>query len=132
MVIDTSAFVAVLYGEPERARFNELIVASPRCLVSAASYVETGIVLTSRYGPLGYHQLLVFVTQAGIVVRPVDQEQADLAVGAYARYGKGRHEAGLNYGDCFSYALARVTGEPLLFKGDDFVATDIEPVWRPR
>ena len=125
MVIDTSAILAVLQNEPERDALLHSIVEAPVLRMSAASYVEAGIVLESRFGGLGVHQLILFISQADIQIDYVDREQAEYALAAYRRYGKGRHAAGLNYGDCFSYALAAAKEEPLLYKGEDFSKTDI-------
>ena len=124
MIIDTSAIVAILADEPERHEFNRLIAESTVRHMSAASFVEAGIVMSARHGRAGVHELKLFVTSASIVVMPVDEDQAHVALDAFQSYGKGVHPAGLNYGDCFSYALATVTGEPLLFKGNDFGLTD--------
>lgn len=128
MVIDTSALVAILSDEPERRRFNEQIEADPRRLLSAANLLETSMVIESRYCNAGGRQLDLFVHQACINILSVDVQQIEIARLAYRHYGKGRHPAGLNYGDCFAYALARATGEPLLFKGNDFAQTDIAVV----
>lgn len=125
MVIDTSAIVAILSDEPERPAFNEQIITATRRLLSAASYTEAGIVLTSKHGRVGGHYLSLFVARAEIDVCPIDRDQAEIAIEAYERFGKGRHLAGLNYGDCFAYALSRATNEPLLFKGQDFIHTDV-------
>lgn len=125
MVVDTSALLAILQNEPERGEFVRRIVAASSAKLSAAGYVETGIVLAARYGQAGVHQLMLFITRAQIDVVPVDEEQAELAVDAYLRFGKGRHQAALNFGDCFAYALAVQTAEELLFKGTDFAATDL-------
>jgi ribonuclease VapC len=126
MVVDTSALIAILLDEPEAARFGRLIATTPRCVMSAGSYVEFGMLAASRRG---YDAATVDAAlerwQLGIM--PVTPAQARLALGAFHRYGKGRHAAGLNYGDCFAYALAKERGEPLLFKGDDFARTDIVP-----
>jgi ribonuclease VapC len=134
MVIDTSAFIAMLTDEPERRRLVEAIEAAESRLTSAATFVETSLIIESRYGPDGLRDLDLFLARAGIELVPVDGEQAHAARRAWSRFGKGRHRAGLNYGDCFSYALAMTAGEPLLFKGDDFVHTDVTPVspgsWR--
>ena len=127
MVIDTSAILAILEDEPERHRFNVLIASAPTRQVSAATCVEAGIVVTARHGRVGLHDLMVFIARASIVIAPVDPAQANIALDAYTSYGQGIHPAGLNYGDCFSYALSRVSGEPLLYKGDDFAQTDIVP-----
>ena len=125
MVIDTSALVAILLAEPGHERLNERIVIDSRRLVSAATVVEAGIVLLSRRGGHNEPLLDVFLHDAGIEIVPVDTEQARLARDAFRRFGKGRHSAGLNFGDCFAYALSAVTGEPLLYKGDDFDRTDV-------
>lgn len=125
MVLDTSALLAILANEPERRAFNEAIEAADARRMSAASFVEISIVVESRYGSDGIRDLDLYLERAVVEVVPVDVEQAKIARGAFRRYGKGRHRAGLNYGDCFSYALAKVLGEPLLYKGDDFPHTDL-------
>ncbi len=125
MVLDTSALLAILQNEAERASFITNIVEAPVCRISAASYVEAGIVMQSRNGRAGLHQLMLFLSRANVSIEPVDKEQAELALEAYHRYGKGRHKAALNYGDCFSYALASAKEEPLLYKGTDFSLTDL-------
>jgi len=96
--------------------------------MSVATFVELSIVIESRYGAEGQRDLDQFIERARIELVAVDLEQAKLARVAFSRFGKGRHEAGLNYGDCFAYALARVLGEPLLFKGEDFSRTDVQSV----
>ncbi|MDP9053400.1 MAG: type II toxin-antitoxin system VapC family toxin [Acidobacteriota bacterium] len=125
MVIDTSALVAILQGESERRSFLELLDAADARRISAATFVEISIVIESRYGAEGLRALDRFLSRAQIEVRPVDPEQAELARGAFSRFGKGRHRAALNYGDCFSYALAVSLAEPLLCKGFDFKQTDV-------
>ena len=127
MVIDTSVLLAILQDEPERRSFNEAIEAADSRVMSVASFVETSIVVEVRYGVEGLRDLDLFLDRAGIELAPVDVEQAREARLAFSRFGKGRHPAGLNYGDCFAYALARVRREPLLFKGEDFSQTDAEP-----
>jgi len=127
MVIDTSALLAILLDEPERRSYNESIEAADSRAMSVATFVEVSIVLEARYGAEGLRALDRFIERAGIDLAPVDLEQARVARDAFSRFGKGRHTAALNFGDCFSYALARVLGEPLLFKGDDFSQTDIRP-----
>jgi ribonuclease VapC len=127
MVIDTSALVAILLNEPERRAFNQAIEAAEARRMSTATFVETSIVIESRFGAEGIRDLDLFVERAGIDLVAVDAEQAQVARRAFSRFGKGRHPAGLNYGDCFSYALATVFGEPLLYKGDDFGRTDVIP-----
>lgn len=131
MVIDTSALLAVLLDEPERRRFNEAIEAAASRAMSVATLVEVSIVIDSRFGGEGVRDLDLFVDRARIELAAVDLEQASVARRAFSRFGKGRHAAGLNYGDCFAYALAIVRGEPLLFKGEDFVRTDVAPAVPP-
>jgi ribonuclease VapC len=131
MVVDTSALLAVLQDEPERRSFNEAIEAADSAALSVASFVETSIVIEARYGADGLRALDRFIERAGIVVAAVDLEQGKVARDAFSRFGKGRHPAALNFGDCFSYALARVLGEPLLFKGEDFARTDVARVEMP-
>jgi ribonuclease VapC len=125
MVIDTSALVAILQDEPERRAFIEAIEAADTRLVSAAAFVEISLVLEARHGAEGVRDLDLFLERAGVEVVPVDEEQAHAARRAFARFGKRRHRAGLNFGDCLSYALAMARGEPLLFKGDDLARTDV-------
>jgi ribonuclease VapC len=125
MILDTSALLAILRDEPERPSFNALIEAAASRAMSAATFVETSIVIGARYGGEGLRDLDLFIAKAEIALVPVDIEQAHAARDAYLRFGKGRHSAGLNYGDCFSYALARTFGEPLLYKGNDFSQTDV-------
>lgn len=125
MVIDTSALVAILLDEPERADLVAAIgAADGRCL-SVASFVETSIVLHARSGVEAVRHLDRFIDRAGIEVAPVSVAQGRVARDAFERFGKGRHPAGLNFGDCFAYALAVERDEPLLFKGDDFAKTDV-------
>ena len=128
MIIDTSALLAILQDEPERRGFNEAIEMADSRRVSAAAFVEASIVIESRFGADGLRALDLFMERAGIEVMPVDVEQARAAREGFMRFGKGRHAAGLNFGDCFPYALARVLGEPLLFKGADFARTDVVPL----
>jgi ribonuclease VapC len=125
MVIDTSALVAILDGEPERRAFIETIEAGDSRHMSIATLVESSIVIEARHGAEGLRDLDRFATRAGIELVAVDVEQGQIAREAFSRFGKGRHRAGLNYGDCFSYALAVFLGEPLLCKGDDFIHTDL-------
>lgn len=126
MVIDTSAVLAILQNELERRKFNEAIETADTRSMSTASFVESSIILESRYGADGVRDLDLFISKAQITLAPVDAEQAQLARQAFREYGKGRHPAALNFGDCFSYALAKSLDEPLLFKGEDFSRTDIE------
>jgi len=128
MVLDTSALLAILQDEPERRRFNEAIEGAHQVVLSTASFVEASIVIEVRYGAEGARDLDLFIERAGIDLVPVDTAQARAACRAYSRFGKGRHRAGLNFGDCFAYALASVRREPLLCKGDDFRHTDLAVV----
>jgi ribonuclease VapC len=125
MVIDTSAIVAILLGEPEAAEFAAAIEQDPSLLLSAASLLEASIVIETRKGDEGARDLDLLIYRAGIQIVAVDAEQAEVARLAWRRYGKGRHPASLNYGDCFAYALAKTSGARLLFKGDDFSRTDL-------
>lgn len=125
MVIDTSALVAMLTDEPAAGRFEAAVGADPVRLMSTASYLETAIVIEARFGEPGGRELDLWLHRAAVDLVSVDTDQADTARVAYRRYGKGRHRASLNYGDCFSYALAKVSGQPLLYTGDDFTHTDI-------
>ena len=130
MVLDTSAVLAILQDEPERRSFNEAIESVESRSLSVATLVEVSIVIEARYGAEGMRHLDRFLDRAAVRVVPVDLEQGQLARQAFTRFGKGRHAAGLNFGDCFSYALALVLGEPLLCKGEDFPRTDVT-VYRP-
>ncbi len=131
MVIDTSALLAILRGEPEAPLFEAAVEADPVRLVSAGSLLEAAIVVEARYGPTGGRELDLLVHKAGIEVVPVTPEQVELGRHAFRTYGKGRHAAHLNYGDCFAYALSKHSGEPLLFKGDDLARTDVQRVPLP-
>lgn len=129
MVIDSSALIALLLGEPETAAFVSAIAVASRRLLGALAYLETAIVMVSRSGPAARERLDWLLTELGIEIVPFAQDHAALAISAFQQYGKGTgHPAGLNFGDCFSYALAKYLGEPLLFKGNDFAQTDIEIV----
>ncbi len=125
MILDTSAMVAILYREPEAPALVQLIHDADLCRISVATYVELSMVVENQLGPEGVRQAEAFFRRAGILVEPVTIDQGELARQAFLDFGKGRHKAGLNYGDCFSYALAKATGEALLFKGGDFAQTDI-------
>ncbi len=127
MVIDTSALVALLLDEPERAAFAAAIEADPKRLVSALTLVEAGIVLEARLGQPGADALDLLLQRADIQIVAVDREQAEIARRAWRTFGKGNDPAGLNLGDCFAYALAVAAAEPLLFKGEDFRRTDVPP-----
>ena len=128
MIIDTSALLAVLYQEEDALYFVEAIAAAPDPQMSAANFLEAAINIDMFGDAEASRQLDAFIRRAGIEITAVTFDQAQIARQAYLDFGKGRHPAGLNFGDCFAYALARETGEPLLFKGDDFGKTDI-PVY---
>jgi ribonuclease VapC len=126
MVLDTSAIVAILENEPERERFVRLVADDDACLLSALSRVECTCVVEGRKRDAGRAELDLFLREAAIEITAVTADQAGSACEAFRRFGRGRHPAGLNVGDRFAYALAKVTGEPLLFKGKDFSKTDID------
>ena len=128
MVIDSSALVAMLANESEACVMAEAIAADPKRLVASVSVLETGIVIESRYGPAGGRELDLLLHRCRMDIVPLTAEQVELAREAYRRFGKGNHSAGLNLGDCATYALSRSTGEPLLFKGNDFSQTDLSLV----
>lgn len=128
MVIDTSAIVAIARREPDAPAYHQAIDADPTRLLSAASLLEASIVLESRFGEAAGHDLDIMLHRVSVHVVEVTLEQVEVARHAFRKFGKGRHPAGLNFGDCFSYALSKVSGEPLLFKGDDFAKTDVEAV----
>lgn len=125
MVVDTSALLAILRDEPERRLFTEALEDAGHTVLSAASFVEASIVIEARFGAEGLRDLDLLIAKAGIEIAAVDAEQAQIARQAYRRFGKGRHPASLNFGDCFAYALAEARQEPLLYKGEDFTRTDI-------
>ena len=132
MVIDTSALVAILLGEPEAEPFALAIAGDPKRLISTFTALETAIVIEAKKGESGGRELDLLLHQARIEMVPMTAEQFEIARSAWRRYGKGRHPAGLNIGDCCSYALAKCADEPLLFKGDDFSQTDIKMAyWNP-
>ncbi len=125
MVVDTSALIAILQQEPESRSFIEMLDAADSRRMSVATLVEISIVVEARYGAEGLRDLDLFTSRAGFEFVPVDAEQGRVARGAFSRFGKGRHRAALNYGDCFSYALTMVSGEALLCKGAEFMYTDV-------
>lgn len=125
MILDTSAIAAIFFAEPEAARYTQIIHDAERCLISAATFLELSIVIEGQIGTDAVRQCDMFFRRAGIIIEPFTVEQAHLARQAFHDFGKGRHAAALNFGDCFAYALAKITGEPLLFKGGDFKRTDI-------
>ena len=126
MVIDTSAVLAVLFDKPESPSIRQAIEDDPIRLMSSGSFLETAIVIEARFGEHGGRELDLLLHTAKIEIGSVDRDQAEVARQGYRRYGKGRHPAGLNFGDCFGYALSRCTGEKLLYKGNDFSRTDVE------
>lgn len=126
MVVDTSAVLAILLAESDAEKYARAIDDSPECRMSAASYLEAALVIDSRGDAVASRELDRFFRRAGIRIEPVTLEQAQIARQAYRDFGKGRHRAGLNFGDCWSYALAKSVDEPLLFKGAAFSETDIE------
>jgi len=128
MVIDTSALAAIFFNEPERGKFLSAIISAPSRLVSTAIVIETEIVVESRLGDAAGRELDLFLIRGNFQIVPVDAEQAELARSAWRRFGKGRHPAALNFGDCFAYALAKWSGEALLAKGTDFSQTDVTVV----
>lgn len=132
MVIDSSAVIAILIREQEAESFEAAILADSLRYISAGSLLETSIVLESRLGDKASSMLNLFLLRIGIEIVPVSVVQVEIARLAFRHYGRGRHKAGLNFGDCFSYALAKVSGEPLLFKGADFGLTDLALVMPPR
>src|ERR1700693_5708752 len=112
MILDTSVLVAVLYGEPESDRYIRLIHAAERCLISAGSFLDLSIVIERQTGPEVARQCDMFFRRAGIIIEPFTVEQAHIARQAFHDFGRGRHPAGLNFGDCFAYALTKTSGEP--------------------
>lgn len=131
MVIDTSALVAILFDEPDRSGLTRAIEADPVRLVSAATVPEASMVVETRRGEPAARELDLLLHRAQARTVEVTARHAELARSVWRRYGKGRHPAGLNYGDCFPAALALATGEPLLFVGDDFARTDLQAVTLP-
>jgi ribonuclease VapC len=125
MIVDTSALLAIFLAEPERKRFLDAITKAETRCISAVNVLETGIVLEARRGEAAGREFDLFLHQAQFEVVPTDSEQVEIARVAWRKYGRGRHPAGLNFGDCFAYALAKVMDEPILFKGDDFAQTDL-------
>jgi ribonuclease VapC len=125
MIIDTSAILAVLFNEDDAEDYAHLIAKSDTRRMSAATFVETAIVVETQTTASGSRQLDAFMRLADIAIEPVTEEHAHIARQAFIDFGRGRHPAGLSYGDCFSYALAKATGETLLFKGKSFSKTDL-------
>jgi ribonuclease VapC len=125
MVLDSSAVIAILFDEPERRAFTLAIERDPRRLISASNLLECALLTEARRGEAAGRELDLLLHRADVHAVPVDAEQVELARSAWRRFGKGRHPAALNFGDCFAYALSAATGEPLLFKGEDFARTDV-------
>ncbi|MGH9480503.1 MAG: type II toxin-antitoxin system VapC family toxin [Terriglobales bacterium] len=125
MILDTSPLVAILANEPDSERYVGAISRAPRCRISAGNFLELSIVIEGQFGDGVLRQCDALFRRVGITIEPVTAEQAYLARQAFHDFGRGRHAAGLNFGDCFAYALAKTSGEPLLFKGEDFKKTDI-------
>lgn len=126
MVLDSSALLAIFLGEPERKQFLDLMLQAGKRLVSAGNVLETGIVLEAKRGEAAGREFDLFLVRMKIEIAAVDAEQIEIARSAWRSFGKGRHPAALNFGDCFAYALAKSLGEPLLAKGRDFALTDVE------
>jgi ribonuclease VapC len=127
MVVDTSAVIAILFGEPETELFVQALVHDPKKMISAFNALECAIVLEARKGEAAGRELDLLLHRARIEIIALNSDQVELALAAWRTYGKGNHPAGLNVGDCCAYALAKYSGEPLLFKGKDFSQTDIRP-----
>jgi len=125
VIVDTSAVLAILFAQPDAERYARAISNAPVCRMSVATFVEISIVMESQTGDRGSRQWDQFFRRAEFALEPVTEEQAYAARQAWSDFGKGRSPAKLNFGDCFSYALARTLGEPLLFKGADFSRTDV-------
>ena len=131
MIVDTSALIAILRDEPDAARYVEALAGASSVRMSAANYVEAAIVVDANRDPVLSRRLDDLLVAAEVSVEPVTKEHADIARAAYRDFGKGSgHPAGLNFGDCFSYALARASGRPLLLKGEGFSRTDVESALR--
>lgn len=126
MILDSSAIVAVLRNEPESPRFTKAMATAEGISTSAVSYVESAVVIESGGDAIASRRFDDFFRVSQVVIEPVTVRQAKIAREAYRDFGKGRHKAGLNFGDCFAYALAKDLDEPLLFKGTDFRHTDVE------
>lgn len=132
IALDSSAIVAILKQESDAGLIARALAEERRLLMSAGSYIECAIVISSKLGDRGMEEFRALLAHLRVEIVPVDERQALLGVEAHRRYGRGSgHPANLNFGDCFSYALAKSRNLPLLFKGDDFVHTDIEPALKP-
>ena len=132
IVVDSSAIMVILKLEEDAARIGACLIQAERRWTSVASYIECGVVLSRHFGRDGLARLPELMARAGIETVAVDDQQAEIAIEAYLRFGKGSgHRANLNFGDCFAYALAKTQNLPLLFKGEDFIHIDIEPALKP-
>src|SRR6476619_4618572 len=128
MIVDTSAIIAILRDEPEAVLCARAIADATDRRVSAVNYVESAVVIDANRDPIATRRFDQFITEAKLCIEPFTEIQAKIAREAYRDFGKGSgHPARLNFGDCFAYALAKATNEPLLFKGDDFIHTDVAP-----
>lgn len=132
MVVDSSALVAILLGEPDAEQFAAALGTAPVRLLSAVTRVELSFVIEGRKGEAGRADLDQLLRDGAFEIVSVTAQHAEIAIDAFRQYGRGRHRAGLNIGDCFSYALAAASGLPLLFKGGDFTHTDIPAALPPR
>ena len=128
MVVDTSALMAILLGEPEAASFIQMLANQSKIVISAFNALESAIVIEAKKGEAGGRELDLLIHRARIEIVNLNGDQVELALAAWRKYGKGNHSAGLNIGDCCAYALAKYSGQPLLFKGKDFSQTDIRLV----
>ncbi len=136
MVLDSSAVIAILFDEPERGAFTQAIERDPRRLISAGNLLECALLTEARRGEVAGRELDLLLHRAEVQTIAVDADHVELARSAWRRFGKGRHPAALNFGDCFAYALSASAGEALLFKGEDFARTDVavvslEPAGKP-
>lgn len=127
MIIDTSAVLTILFSEDDAERYAHAIASADLRLMSAANYLEAGIVVDNQIGAAAGRQFDALIARADVRVEAVTREHADIARQAYLNFGKSNHPARLNFGDCFAYALSKYSGLPLLFKGDDFSKTDVPP-----
>jgi len=129
IVVDSSVVVAILQREPDAATWIEVFDKTSKALMSVVSFVETSMVICGRRPDPDPDEITSLLDALGIHIVSVTAKQGEAAVAAFLRYGKGRHRAGLNLADCFSYALAKVQRAPLLYKGNDFAVTDVVPAW---
>jgi ribonuclease VapC len=132
IVVDSSVVVAILQREPDASTWIDVFDQTSKALMSVVSFVETSMVIYGRRPNPDPNEVASLLEALGIGIVPVTPKQGEAAVAAFLHYGKGRHRAGLNLADCFSYALAKIQKAPLLFKGNDFAMTDLVPAWQPR